>query len=89
MNNVNGGDDSIGTRFPLSKEDVVIENRKAIWHKFTHIHCHHYNLGFTLQEVTSFIIFFTIQYIFQLLFTHRIKPALLMFTDFILLQYAI
>lgn len=55
-NNVNGGDDSIGTMFPLSDEDVVIEYRKAICHKFTRIHFLHYNLGITLQEVTSFII---------------------------------
>lgn len=71
MNNVNGGDD---TMFPLSEDDVVID-RKAIWLKFTHIHFHLYNLGFTLKEVTSFNFFFTIQYIFQLLFTHRLKTS--------------
>lgn len=46
MNNVNGGDDSIGTMFPLSGVDVVIDYRKANWHN----RFHHYNLGFTLQE---------------------------------------
>lgn len=53
MNNVNGGADSIGTMFPLSGVDVVIDYRKAICYLYAHIHSHHYNLGFTLQE-TSF-----------------------------------
>lgn len=30
MNNINSGDDSIGTMFPLSVEDVVIKYRTAI-----------------------------------------------------------
>lgn len=60
MNNVNGGDDSIVTMLPLSEENVVIEywKKKKTWHKFTCIHFHHYNLGFTLQEVTSLFVFF-------------------------------
>lgn len=54
MNNVNGGDDSFGTMFPLSGVDVVIDYRKASWHEINHNRFHHYNLGFTLQETRFF-----------------------------------
>lgn len=43
MNNVNGGADSIGTVFPLSGVDVVIDYRKAICYLYAHIHSHYYN----------------------------------------------
>lgn len=88
MNNVNGGDDSIGTMLPLSEEDVVIEYRKATWHIFT-LFIFTIIIRVYITGPYKLHFFPTIQYIFQLLFTHRIKPALLMFTDFILLQYAI
>lgn len=88
MNNVNGGVDSIGTMFPLSEEDVVIEYRKAAWHVFT-LFISTIIIRVYITGSYKLHFFFTLQYIFQLLFTHRIKPALLMFTDFILLQYAI